>query len=124
MNIKINTVADRIRNGLICPEQLKNMRKFAESENMLLHSVPLKDGTALKILSNAIEYDCLIMKGGKVLTARGQAGTADDVALGICGVFDHISRRHRAEKGVNIDFEYFSILDDYLKKYGQFMSKI
>ena len=124
MSMKIYTVADRIRNGLIRPEQLKDVRKFAESEGMLCHSVPLKDGTALKILSNALEYDCLIMKNGKVLTARGQAGTADDVALGICGLFDHISRRQRAEENVNIDFEYFNIIDDYLKSFEKFMSKI
>jgi len=124
MNFKINTVADRIRNGLIKPEQIKNIRKFADSEGMLCHSIQLKDGTALKILSNAIEYDCLIMKNGKVLTARGKTGTADDVAIGICGIFDHLARRRRAEESVNIDFEYFNIIDDYLKKFEQFMSKI
>lgn len=124
MFMKINTVADRIRSGLIRPEQITNVRKFAESEGMLCHSIPLKDGTALKILSNAIEYDCLIMKNGKVLTARGKAGTADDVALGICGLFDHIAKRRRAEEDVNVDFEYFNIIDDYLKSFEKFMSKI
>ena len=124
MNIKINTVADRIRTGLLDSKQLANIRKFADSENMLCHSIPLKDGTALKLLSNAIEYDCLIMKNGKVLTSRGQAGTADDVAVGICGVFDHIARRGRAAGNVNIDFEYFNVIDDYLKKYDKYMSRI
>ena len=124
MSVKINTVADRIRNGVIKPEQLKNMVKFAKKENMLLHSIPLKDGTALKLLTNAIEYDCLIMRNGKVLTARGQAGTADDVAIGLCGLFDHISKRQRAAKGVDVDFEYFNVIDDYLKKYDKFMTRI
>lgn len=124
MGMKIYSVADRIREGLINPEQLKNIQKFAQSENMLHHSVPLKDGTALKLLSNAMEYDCLIMKNGKVLTARGKAGTADDVILGICGVFEHISRRNRADKNINIDSEYFNVLDDYLNKYDKFMTKI
>ena len=124
MSIKIYTVADRIRNGFLNPEQYKNLRKFAQKENMLLHSIPLKDGTALKLLTSALEYDCLIMKNGKVLTARGQAGTADDVALGICGLFEHLSRRKRVEKDINLDYEYFNVIDDFLKKYDKFMSRI
>ena len=122
--MKLVSVADRIRVGLINPSELKNMQKFAQSENMMLHSIPLKDGTAAKILANAIEYDCLIMKNGKVLTAKGQSGTTDDVATGIMGLFEHINKRQRAEKGVNVDLESFDFLDKYLNKYEKFMTEV
>ena len=121
MNFKINTVADRITRGLIEAQELRNLNKFAKSENMLLHSIPLKDGTAAKILANAIEYDCLIMKNGKVLTAKGKAGTTDDVAEGIMGLFEHINKRDRAETNVDVNLESFKFLDDYLNNYEQFM---
>jgi hypothetical protein len=122
--MKLVSVADRIRVGLINPSELKNMQKFAQSENMMLHSIPLKDGTAAKILANAIEYDCLIMKNGKVLTAKGQSGTTDDVATGIMGLFEHINKRQRAEKSVNVDLESFEFLDKYLNKYEKFMTEV
>ena len=122
--MKLVSVADRIRVGLINPSELKNMQKFAQSENMMLHSIPLKDGTAAKILANAIEYDCLIMKNGKVLTAKGQSGTTDDVATGIMGLFEHINKRQRAEKAVNVDLESFDFLDKYLNKYEKFMTEV
>ena len=122
--MKLVSVADRIRVGWINPSELKNMQKFAQSENMMLHSIPLKDGTAAKILANAIEYDCLIMKNGKVLTAKGQSGTTDDVATGIMGLFEHINKRQRAEKSVNVDLESFEFLDKYLNKYEKFMTEV
>lgn len=124
MHIKINSVADRIRSGIINKNKLKNLQKFAQNEGMLLHSIPLKDGTTAKILANAIEYDCLIMKNGKVLTARGQSGQTEDVATGILGLFEHINRRRRAVEDVNIDTESFILIDEYLKKYGNLMPEI
>ena len=122
--MKLVSIADRIRVGLINPSELKNMQKFAQSENMMLHSIPLKDGTTAKILANAIEYDCLIMKNGKVLTTKGQSGTTDDVATGIMGLFEHISKRQRAANSVNIDIESFDFLDKYLNKYEKFMTEV
>ena len=122
--MKLVSVADRIRNGLINPAKLRNMQKFTQGENMLLKSIPLKDGTAAKILANAIEYDCLIMKNGKVLSARGQSGTTDDVATGIMGLFEHINKRNRAVNDVNVDAESFDFLDKYLNRYDKFMTVI
>jgi hypothetical protein len=122
--MKLVSVADRIRSGLINPLELRNMRKFAQSENMLLHSIPLKDGTAAKILANSIECDCLIMKNGKVLTAKGGFGTADDITAGIMNIFEHINKRKRAAKGVNVDLESFGFLNRYLNNYEKFMTDI
>ena len=121
MYIKIHSVADRIRSGFINKIRLRNIQKFAQSEDMLLHSIPLRDGSVANILANAIEYDCIIMKDGKFLTARGQAGTTEDVATGIMGLFEHIGKRGRAKQGVNVDLQSFMILDDYLKKFGKLM---
>ena len=124
MNIKISTIADRIQNGFINKNELKNIKEFAKKENMLLHSIPLKDGTTAKILANAIEYDCLIMKNGKVLTAKGQAGTAEKVAEGVMGIFEHILRRRRAVKNINIENEKFNFIDKYLTNYEKYMTEI
>ena len=119
--MKIHTVADRIRSGLINSKELKNIQEFAKSEDMLLHSIPLRDGTAAKILANAIEYDCLIMQNGRVLTARGKIGTTEDVATGILGLFEHIRKRWRAKDDVNVDLESFMFIDEYLKNFEKYM---
>jgi len=124
MNFKIYTVADRIRNGFIRPERLKNMQEFAKSEDMVLHSIPLKDGSALKLLANAVEFDCLIMKNGKVLTARGRAGTADDTAVNICGFFERLQKRRSKLVDQNVDKESFIMIDNFLNKFEKFMTKI
>ena len=124
MNFKIYTVADRIRSGLIDPKNLRNMRDFAKSENMILHSIPLKDGSTLKLLANAIEFDCLIMRNGKVLTARGKAGTADDVAANICGFFHRLQRRRAKLENENVDTESFIMINNYLNKYDKFMTEV
>lgn len=124
MNLKINTIANRIQLGLIDSKALKNMQDFALKEDMLLHSIPLKDGTAAKILANAIEYDCLIMKNGKVLTAKGKVGTTDEVATGILGLFEHILKRRRAAENIDVDKESYVFIDDYLNKYEDLMTKI
>jgi hypothetical protein len=124
MNFKINTVADRIRSGLIEPEKLCNMRDFAKSEDMILHSIPLKDGSALKLLANAVEFDCLIMRNGKVITARGRAGTADDVAADICGFFNRLTRRRSELENENVDTESFIMINNYLNKYDKFMTEV
>ena len=124
MNFKINTVADRIRSGFINSQTVSNLRNFAQSEDMILQSIPLKDGSAVKLLANAIEFDCLIIKNGKVLTARGKAGTADDVALYICEFFERLQRRKKHLVDENVDSASFSMIDDYLKKYDKFMEKV
>ena len=86
MNVKLTTIADKIRTNKISPDELKNLRKFARRNDMCLSTIPLKDGTAAKILANENEYDCLIMKNGRVLTARG----AKDNPINIMGMVDNI----------------------------------
>ena len=124
MNFKINTVADRIRSNFTNPRCLSNMQEFAKSQNMLLHSLSLQDGTTIKLLANAIEFDCLIMKNGKVLTARGCCGTPDDVASAICGFFNHMQKRKDKLVDCNLDYESFAMIDDYLTKYDKLMVEV
>ena len=124
MNFKINTVADRIRSGFINPKKLGNITEFAKNEGMILRSIPLKDGTAIKLLANAIEFDCLIMKNGKVLTTRGKSGTPDDIAITICAFFERLQKRKKAVVNPDIDKDSFIMLDNYLNKYEKLMTKI
>ena len=123
MNIKL-TVADRIRSGQISPDRIAKLRTFAKAEKMLLHSIPLKDGTTAKILSNETEYDCLIMKNGKVLTARGKRGKTEEIIFGINEIFEHIKKRNRAAKGVDIDNENFDMFNNYMNNFHSRMSEI
>ena len=122
MNFKISTVADRIRNKFINPESLRNMQDFAKSENMILHSLPLKDGNTIKLLANAIEFDCLIMKNGKVLTAKGSSGTPEDIAFAICDFFSHLQKRKDELVNDNLEYESFAMIDNYLNKYEKLMT--
>ena len=124
MSIKIYTIADRIKAGFIPFERLKNIQQFADSEQMILSSIPLKDGTTAKLLANACEYDCLIMKNGKILTAKGKVGTPTETAEGIFGFFEHLNKRDRAEKDVNIDFKKYEAIEDYLKRFGKLLPDI
>lgn len=121
MDTKICSVADRIRCGFIKKIKLKNMQKFTQSEDMLFRSIPLKDGSVANILANAIEYDCLITKNGRVLTSRGKTGTTEEVATGILGIFEHIRKRRRAEQGIDVDLESFMLIDDFLKRFEKLM---
>ena len=124
MKTDMITVADQIRTKVIKPEQLKNLTEFAKYRNMCLSSIALKDGTAAKILASPDEIDCLIMKNGKVLTAKGSKENPANV-MGIAAkIFDHVIKRGRAvnpEKAHNdsnkIISDYFDMFDKETREY-------
>ena len=49
-----------------------NLSRLAEGRNMKISSVRLKDGSTAKLLENRNEVDCIVMKNGRVLTAKGR----------------------------------------------------
>ena len=123
MEIKFNTtIADKIRTNAIKSEQLQNLTKFAKQNNMCLSSIPLKDGTTAKILSNDKEYDCLIMKNGKVLTARGAKDNPVNVMGMVDNIFTHIIKRDRAVDPVQANIDSFKAIDDYTNKFEKALS--
>ncbi len=121
MVLKLNTIADKIRANKIKPEDLKNLRRFARRNDMCISSIPLKDGTAAKILSNDKEYDCLIMKNGKVLTARG----AKDNPVNIMGMVDniitHLIKRDRVVDPKQAHLDSLKAINDYIDKFEKEM---
>jgi len=121
MAIKISTIADKIRANAINPEELKNMRKFARRNDMCISSIPLKDGTAAKILSNDKEYDCLIMKNGKVLTARGANDNPVNIMGMVDNIFTHLIKRGRVVDSKQAELDSFKAISDYVEKYEKEM---
>ena len=121
MNIKLTTLADKIRANKINPEELKNMRKFARLNNMCLSSIPLKDGTAVKILANDKEYDCLSMKNGKVLTARGANDNAINVMGMVDNIFSHLIKRDRVVDAKQAHNDSLKAISDYVDKFEKEM---
>ncbi len=116
MKIDLITIADKIRTNQIPATELRNISSFAKQKDMMLQSIPLKDGTAAKILANDREIDCLIMRDGKVLTARGMIGTVEDIADKINEIYKHISKRNRAIKTVNTETESLDAIYKYFNK--------
>lgn len=49
-----------------------NLGELCRGKNMIVSNFPLKDGSTIKFLENAEEVDCLVMKNGKVITAKGR----------------------------------------------------
>lgn len=68
MNINgVSTVADmarRIKKGV-------NLGQLCNGRAMDVSNFRLKDGSTIKLLKSANEVDCIVMKNGKVLTAKG-----------------------------------------------------
>lgn len=121
--MKIRTVADKIKSNLIRPDELKNIRSFADKNNMLIKSIPLKDGTSAKILANAKELDCLIMHNGKVVASKGVSGKPKDLALILSEIYDHVMQKNRAQKFFNTEHESFDAINSYLIRFAKWFEE-
>lgn len=55
-----------------------NLMKLAKQRGMLVNSCKAKDGSTIKLLTNDNEIDCIVMKNGKVQTARGIANQTEE----------------------------------------------
>jgi hypothetical protein len=54
-----------------------NLHELANKRGMFVDQVRLNDGSTVKLLSNNKEIDCIVMKSGKVVTAKGTMGSAE-----------------------------------------------
>ena len=48
-----------------------NLSRLAKGRNMKVSSLRLNDGSTAKLLENNNEVNCIVMKNGRVLTAKG-----------------------------------------------------
>ena len=68
-----------------------NLMKLAKQRGMLVNSCKAKDGSTIKLLTNDNEIDCIVMKNGKVQTAKGIANqtqeTIDNLYYRVIGRF-------------------------------------
>ena len=64
MNEPIANIARRIGKGV-------NLGELCKGKNMDVSNFRLKDGSTIKLLESPQEVDCIVMRNGKVLTARG-----------------------------------------------------
>lgn len=55
-----------------------NLMELAKQRRMLVNSCKTKDGSSIKLLTNNNELDCIVMKNGKVQTARGIANQTEE----------------------------------------------
>ena len=56
------------------PKKLKNvdLAKLAKERGLYIDSFRLKDGSFAKLLTNEREIDCVILRNGDILTAKGK----------------------------------------------------
>lgn len=66
VKIKPMTIADIVRG-----QKNVNLTNLAISRGMNVNSYRLPDGSSAKVLTNSNEIDCVVLKNGKVLTAKG-----------------------------------------------------
>lgn len=64
----MSTVADIARNI----GRKVNLSEICRGMDMSAYSRRLYDGSTMKLLHNYSEVDCIVMKNGKVLTAKGK----------------------------------------------------
>ena len=110
--MKIMTISDKIKSNIINPSSLKNMAKFASENGMILKSIPLKDGTAAKLI---------IMRNGKVVTSKGVTGEFDEIGMSIGKIYDHIQKRNRAIDGFDYENESLDAVDKFISTFDTFM---
>ena len=119
--MKVLTVSDKIKSNIIKQSSLKNMYKFASQNGMMLKSIPLKDGTAAKLLATKNELDCLIMRNGKVLSSKGITGEIDEIGMSIGKIYDHIQKRNRAVNGFDYENESLDAINKFISTFDTFM---
>ena len=112
------TVSHRLKNNLINLKDYKNFQHFAKKENMLLRTIPLKDGTSAILLANQDEFDCLIMQNGKIVASKGCIGQKTDEPCCIAmKVYDHVKKKNLASDNVKLNKEWFSFLDEFIYRF-------
>ena len=70
-----------------------NLSEMARARNMHVDSFRLPDGSTAKLLSNTTELDCVVLKNGKVLTAKGAFIPKADMSDTYWDAIDKLSRR-------------------------------
>ena len=71
-----------------------NLRRVAAGRDMMVSSLETADGSSIKLLENYDEVDVIVMKNGKVLTAKGtflvDEEAANELASdAICRIANH-----------------------------------
>lgn len=108
MKIKLNqpskTVA-QIARELQTKGKKVSLFKIAEGRGMMISSVRLGDDTTAKLLENSNEVDCVIMKNGKVLAAKGTfvdtPENAEELAsMAICKIANYVKEGEK----LHVDF--------------------
>ena len=82
-----------------------NLKKIAAGRDMMVSSLEAADGSTIKLLENYDEVDVIVMKDGKVLTAKGKfvadEEAANDLASeAICRIANHAVEG----KDLHVDF--------------------
>lgn len=68
MSMELRPIADIAREM----KTKVNLGKLCEGRDLSVTNFKLKDGSTIKLLENSNEVDCIVMKNGKVLTAKGK----------------------------------------------------
>ncbi len=71
-----------------------NLKRVAAGRDMMVSSLETVDGSTIKLLENSNEVDVIVMKDGKVLTAKGKfvadEEAANDLASdAMCRIANH-----------------------------------
>ena len=101
--MKIQTISCKLKNNIINLNKPKDLIDLSKTERMMVHSIPLKDGTTAEILANHKELDILLMRDGRCLASRGFVeDNVDKIAYGIARIFDQIEKHSLAAPNVDL----------------------
>ncbi len=88
---------------LIKGKKKVNLMELAQQRGMYVDSFKTKNGETIKVLTNDNELDCVVLKNGKVKTARGVINKTEEAIDDLyCRVIQKVLG-NAADKGKAID---------------------
>jgi hypothetical protein len=95
-----------------------NAHNYAKKHKMVIDSIPLFDGCSAKILCDKSQFNILVMKNGKVLTARGMESTPQQTYEQLQSIYSHINLRGRARQDFDMRQAWSNMTDKISAKTG------
>lgn len=98
------TVADMAREVSQRGEKV-NLRELASGRDMMVSSLRTADGSTVKLLENDDEVDVIVMKNGRVLTAKGTFVEDEKVSKELaCDAICRIANHTAENEDLHVDF--------------------
>lgn len=94
-----------------------DVRKMAEQKNMIIGSFGLKDNTSIKFIANKNQLNAVIMKNGKVLSAKGITGTKKKISKLINKACEHLYLKDKLKDEI-AENNLYNFVDSFERNYN------